>query len=336
MADKTYRLTFGLSDGSEKAVAFTAPQGETGKTAYEYAVDGGYTGTEEEFAAKLAEELPAALKNPNALTINGTAYDGSEAVAVDTTAFYVNFALGDTENDINYEMSADKTYAEIQEAYNAGRAVIGVLEGAVFATMNSTGNQFEALFDLLPFAYLQGVLWVWFDADGSCTGNFIFDTLSVTVTASGNNYTSDVTFEDIYTNLSAGANSICTLDNGSGGVTLNLLGYSDSSIIYGGIFGNILMTATISASNVVSVASSTLLTTDNDTKNTAGATNVVDAKLYLVGAKMQASSPLTYTNANCYIGTDNRLYSGGALVPNVAEITALIEAQLGVIENGAY
>ena len=31
-------------------------KGSTGKTAFEYAVDGGYTGTEEEFAAKLAEE----------------------------------------------------------------------------------------------------------------------------------------------------------------------------------------------------------------------------------------------------------------------------------------
>lgn len=66
MADKTYRLTFGLSDGSEKAVAFTAPQGETGKTAYEYAVDGGYTGTEEEFAAKLAEEAPGIHIGPEA------------------------------------------------------------------------------------------------------------------------------------------------------------------------------------------------------------------------------------------------------------------------------
>ena len=40
------------------------PQGDagaTGKTAYAYAQDGGYTGTEEEFAAKLAEENPIAI-----------------------------------------------------------------------------------------------------------------------------------------------------------------------------------------------------------------------------------------------------------------------------------
>ena len=35
-----------------------APSGDSGKSAYEYAQDGGYTGTEEEFAAKLAKEIP--------------------------------------------------------------------------------------------------------------------------------------------------------------------------------------------------------------------------------------------------------------------------------------
>lgn len=33
-------------------------RGQDGKTAYEYAKDGGYTGTEEEFAQKLAQEMP--------------------------------------------------------------------------------------------------------------------------------------------------------------------------------------------------------------------------------------------------------------------------------------
>lgn len=34
MADRTYELTFALSDGSEKKVQFTAPQGEPGKDGY--------------------------------------------------------------------------------------------------------------------------------------------------------------------------------------------------------------------------------------------------------------------------------------------------------------
>ena len=32
MADKNYKITFEMSDGSEKSVEFTAPQGDTGET----------------------------------------------------------------------------------------------------------------------------------------------------------------------------------------------------------------------------------------------------------------------------------------------------------------
>jgi hypothetical protein len=83
MADKNYKITFELSDGSEKSVEFTAPQGEPGKngkdgyspikgvdyfdgedgtdgkSAYEYAKESGYAGTEQEFAQKMAREMPA-------------------------------------------------------------------------------------------------------------------------------------------------------------------------------------------------------------------------------------------------------------------------------------
>ena len=57
--------------------------GADGKSAYQYAVDGGYTGTEAEFAAKLAQEKFA---NPNALTFTGAvtgSYDGSAPVRVE-------------------------------------------------------------------------------------------------------------------------------------------------------------------------------------------------------------------------------------------------------------
>lgn len=61
-------------------------KGSDGKSAYQYAQDGGYTGTETEFAAKLAEEMPTALPNPNALTFTGAvegSYDGSAPVSVE-------------------------------------------------------------------------------------------------------------------------------------------------------------------------------------------------------------------------------------------------------------
>lgn len=56
--------------------------GADGKSAYQYAQDGGYTGTEAEFAAKLAQEKFA---NPNALTFTGAvtgSYDGSAPLEV--------------------------------------------------------------------------------------------------------------------------------------------------------------------------------------------------------------------------------------------------------------
>lgn len=80
---------------SRGATGDTGPTGATGaqglagtdgKSAYQYAVEGGYTGTEAEFAAKLAEEIPDALPNPNALTFTGAvtgSYDGSAPLSVE-------------------------------------------------------------------------------------------------------------------------------------------------------------------------------------------------------------------------------------------------------------
>ena len=53
--------------------------GESGKSAYEYALDAGYIGSEKEFATKLAS---VTLPNPQPLTINGQRYDGSSPVAI--------------------------------------------------------------------------------------------------------------------------------------------------------------------------------------------------------------------------------------------------------------
>lgn len=69
--------------GAQGPQGETGPAGADGKSAYAYAVDGGYTGTEAEFAAKLAKEKFA---NPNALTFTGAvtgSYDGSEPLGVE-------------------------------------------------------------------------------------------------------------------------------------------------------------------------------------------------------------------------------------------------------------
>ena len=70
----------------------TGATGADGKSAYSYAVDGGYTGTEAEFAAKLAAE------------------------SIGKALFVVNIIQN---SDGTY--SADKTFEEIVQAYNEGK-----------------------------------------------------------------------------------------------------------------------------------------------------------------------------------------------------------------------
>ena len=68
--------------GSQGETGPQGPAGADGKSAYQYAVEGGYTGTETEFAAKLAQEK---FVNPNALTFTGAvtgSYDGSAPLEV--------------------------------------------------------------------------------------------------------------------------------------------------------------------------------------------------------------------------------------------------------------
>jgi hypothetical protein len=53
-------------DGENGQPGKDGADGKDGKTAYQYAQDGGYEGTEAEFAAKLAEEIPEAYELPAA------------------------------------------------------------------------------------------------------------------------------------------------------------------------------------------------------------------------------------------------------------------------------
>lgn len=66
-----------------------------------------------------------------------------------------------------------------------------------------------------------------------------------------------------------------------------------------------------------------------DTKNTTGATSDTTNKLFLIGAKGQGTNPQTYSNDNCYIGTDGCLYSKGNKVVATADD---VKSKLG-IEN---
>lgn len=85
-------------DGTDGKDGADGADGAPGKSAYNYAQDGGYTGTEAEFSNKLAQEIPKSLPNPHPITINGKTYDGSEEVNITITggASSDNVLLGQT------------------------------------------------------------------------------------------------------------------------------------------------------------------------------------------------------------------------------------------------
>lgn len=78
--------------------------GTDGKTAYEYAVEGGYTGTEAEFAEKMAEEIPEKLPNPYSLIFSGAvseSYDGSAEKTIVIPDGSIPSLVFDTVADMN-------------------------------------------------------------------------------------------------------------------------------------------------------------------------------------------------------------------------------------------
>lgn len=116
--------------GTDEAAIFdfTIPRGDKGadgadgadgKTAYVYAVEGGYTGTETEFAAKLAEEMPTTLPNPNALTFTGSvtgSYDGSAPVSVEIPSGGGSSVNNNTINQYFYNSNVTGKY-DLKDGY---------------------------------------------------------------------------------------------------------------------------------------------------------------------------------------------------------------------------
>lgn len=62
--------------GAQGPKGDTGAQGANGKSAYQYAKDGGYTGTEAQFATKLAADYAAASHNQAASTITAGTFAG--------------------------------------------------------------------------------------------------------------------------------------------------------------------------------------------------------------------------------------------------------------------
>lgn len=60
---------------------------------------------------------------------------------------------------------------------------------------------------------------------------------------------------------------------------------------------------------------------DSNTITTTRTTNLINTKMYLIGGVAQQDSIITNSNINCYIGTDNCLYSGGEKVAVVSDLS---------------
>ena len=70
---------------------------------------------------------------------------------------------------------------------------------------------------------------------------------------------------------------------------------------------------TITLKNKNGASLGTVTVPDNNTTNTAGATNT-SSKIFLVGATSQAANPQTYSHDTAYVGTDGCLYSNSKKV----------------------
>lgn len=316
-----YSLTInGTSYDGSKAVTIEAADG---KSAYAYAQDGGYTGTEEEFAEKMA-----------------------------SGSLQVTFTFSSEADGILY-FTADKSVAECISAFKKGTSVYGMHDyvGAGYTgLMTSYSEEYTQvvfqLFSPLTKSHLiiagyadewqgfylssptkeQGVYYI--EGTGSTAGTWLGSHDDIT------EYYPGLTV--LYKVPVAGA---------SGGTTLNINDLGAATVVRNATTG---ISTTCPVNSVVMLTYTEDSGTaywktadyDSNTKTTTGTSNKAGTKLYLAGATSQSSSgATTYSNTNCYIGTNNRLYSGGAVVPNVDEINALISTALdaiGVAEEGAY
>lgn len=116
-----------------------------------------------------------------------------------------------------------------------------------------------------------------------------------------------------YKTVASGGSPMTTLDiNGLGAVDVKRNGSSDVNYLYPA--GAVVM-MTYTTTDGTGTWQVTDSNTNSDTLNTTGTSNKVDTKMYLVGATARTEAGTkTYTNVNCYIGADNRLYSSGEAV----------------------
>lgn len=135
------------------------PKGGDGKSAYQFAQEAGYTGTETEFVAKLNQTT---FSNPFPLTFTGAAsatYDGSSAVTVDLpsgSAFAKKWEkvheeiLSEDVQNYSYALNNVKTAAIV---FFPGKAFSGwahvTVNNTIFPIQNEKVQAFEAVYAIV-------------------------------------------------------------------------------------------------------------------------------------------------------------------------------------------
>lgn len=88
---------------------------------------------------------------------------------------------------------------------------------------------------------------------------------------------------------------------------------ANRTITFPNATGTVALTSNIPTKTSDLTNDSGFITSDSDTKNTAGSTDT-SSKIFLIGATSQADNPQTYSHDTAYVGTDGCLYSGGSKV----------------------
>lgn len=321
-------------------------------------------------------DLESGVKNPEALTINGQSYDGSVAVDVETrdVIFEVNYYSSTDTYTTTVSAASIQTILDaglnpvclLNGKYFAGIRipyVMGADGTYVFSIQPMPGTAAYVIINAGDFSAVEFLADITigeqvYDFNGSVdftdTINSMISTAAPTkkqgiyyIEGTGSTAGTWLGTHDDITEYYPGLTVLYKVPvaGASGGTTLNINDLGAATVVRNATTG---ISTTCPVNSVVMLTYTEDSGTaywktadyDSNTKTTTGTSNKAGTKLYLAGATSQSSSgATTYSNTNCYIGTNNRLYSGGAVVPNVDEINALISTALdaiGVAEEGAY
>ena len=316
----------GSYDGSAP-LSVEIPIGADGKSAYDYAVEGGYTGTETEFAEKLASGLMIV-----------------------------------TITDSNGTLSADKSYIDIRDAILAGISVLVdyndarlpltavTLDGNMFfgtfqcfsgddvndatiatviieITENNEVNDFTSQINIpkkLPnpnSLTFTGAVTGSYDGSEPLSVEIPTGMMIVTITDNNGTLSADMTFSEILNAINAGTTVLVSYN----GTDLPLIALSDNSLSFG-----VFQCANADDVDPAAVATSMIEITANGEVNDLSA-------LIFIPTKLPNPRVLKFT------GAVTGSYDGSAplsvKIPSAVtddHINSLIDTKLGVIENGAY